>query len=84
MAMSRPKAAEVMEGEWECMECGFIEEGVSNRRPKRCPECNGPASAFEFFEYEEEDWDDLNETDDWDDEYDEEYDDDWEDDEDNF
>lgn len=57
MAMSN-KPLEVLEGEWECMECGYIEEGMSNRHPKRCPECNASASAFEFFEYEDEDWED--------------------------
>lgn len=69
MAMPKAKSNDALEGEWECMECGYIEEGVSNRRPKRCPECNAPATAFEFFEYEDEDWDDLD--DDWedDDEY---------------
>ena len=59
MSVSKARETEVLEGEWECMDCGYIEEGVSNRRPKKCPECNGPASAFEFFEYEDEDWDDV-------------------------
>jgi hypothetical protein len=75
MAVSRAsRDAEVLEGEWECMDCGYIEEGVSNRRPKRCVECNAPGSVFEFFEYEEEDWDLDEETDDFD-EFDDEYDD---------
>lgn len=47
-------------GEWECMECGYIEEGSQARRPARCPECGAPANALEFFSYEdeeeEEDW----------------------------
>jgi len=69
------KAAPVT-GEWECMECGYIEKGVETRRPKKCPECDAPASALEFFSYDEED-------DDWDgdDGEDEEEDDDEEDDE---
>jgi hypothetical protein len=56
-------------GEWECMECGYIEEGVRARRPAVCFECGAPQSALEFFPYEkrdrsdEEDWD----TDDLDD-----------------
>lgn len=47
-------------GEWECMECGYVEEGVQVRRPKECPECGAPSSAFEFFSYEDDDdaaWD---------------------------
>jgi predicted nucleic acid-binding Zn-ribbon protein len=36
-------------GEWECMECGYIEEGIEGRRPKKCPECGASASALEFF-----------------------------------
>jgi|YNPNPStandDraft_1061719.scaffolds.fasta_scaffold03316_3 hypothetical protein len=44
-------------GEWECMECGYIEEGNELRPPSKCPECNAPASALEFFSYEEDEWD---------------------------
>jgi hypothetical protein len=50
-------------GEWECMECGYIEEGVRGRRPTVCFECGAPESALEFFPYEkrdapeDEDWD---------------------------
>lgn len=50
-------------GEWECMECGYIEEGVRVRRPAACFECGAPENALEFFPYEkrdkadEEDWD---------------------------
>jgi hypothetical protein len=64
-------------GEWECMECGYIEEGVEARRPGECPECRAPADAFDFFSYEESDeegWDsdDLeDEESDGEDEYDE-------------
>lgn len=44
-------------GEWECMECGFIEEGTEAKRPKRCAECGAPASALEFFPYDDDaDW----------------------------
>jgi hypothetical protein len=62
-------------GEWECMECGYIEEGVRGRRPMKCPECDAPASALEFFpdaddvgfdrgvwdEYDDEDADEFEE-----------------------
>ncbi len=53
-------------GEWECMECGYIEEGSEARRPKECPECGAPASALEFFraddgDEERDDEDDLDE-----------------------
>ena len=50
-------------GEWECMECGYIEEGVRGRRSAVCFECGAPESALEFFPYEkhdvvtDEDWD---------------------------
>ncbi len=41
-------------GEWECMECGYIEEGTRGQRPKKCPECDAPASALEFFPDEDD------------------------------
>jgi hypothetical protein len=41
-------------GEWECMECGYIEEGIEGRRPKKCAECDAPASALEFFPDEDD------------------------------
>ena len=53
MMRSSEELAGVM-GEWECMECGYIEEGVEGRRPKKCPECGAPASALEFFSDEED------------------------------
>ncbi|HSN73512.1 MAG TPA: hypothetical protein VL334_00320 [Anaerolineae bacterium] len=77
MSLTKARDVEVLEGEWECMDCGYIEEGASNRRPKRCPECNAPGSVFEFFEYEDEDWtedDDLEEYEDFDDDLDDDYD----------
>ena len=83
MAMSRAGEPQILEGEWECMDCGYIEEGSSNRRPKACPECNSSGEAFEFFEYEEVDDledDDLYDDDDesWDEDTDDEVDgDDW-------
>jgi transcriptional regulator NrdR family protein len=46
-------------GEWECMECGHVEEGVQAKRPRECSECGAPATAFEFFAYDdadEEEW----------------------------
>ena len=42
-------------GEWECMECGYIEEGVRARRPAVCFECGAPEKALEFFPYEKPD-----------------------------
>lgn len=79
-----PKSLEVVDGEWECMECGFIEEGPSNRRPKKCPECGASASAFEFFEYEDEDWDDSEQFDEDDLDIDDEIEDDWDDEDEDF
>jgi hypothetical protein len=46
-------------GEWECMECGYVEAGVKTKRPRACPECGAPDQALEFFPYgddDEEDW----------------------------
>ncbi len=43
-------------GEWECAECGYIEEGVETRRPAQCPECDAPAESLEFYAYEDDDW----------------------------
>jgi hypothetical protein len=48
MVPSSEELADVT-GEWECMECGYVQEGVEGRRPKKCPECDAPASALEFF-----------------------------------
>jgi hypothetical protein len=47
-------------GEWECMECGYIEEGAETDRPQICPECGSPVQALEFFPYgeDEDDWED--------------------------
>jgi predicted ATP-dependent serine protease len=74
--MAQLKRAVVATGEWECMECGYIEEGVLGRRPLKCPECNAPASALEFFSYEDDtDWDqDEDEEEEFEDEQDGEYD----------
>ncbi len=63
-------------GEWECMECGSIEEGTKSRRPAKCPECGAPPSSLEFFSYEDEEdeWE-GDELDDGEDELEDEYDD---------
>jgi predicted nucleic acid-binding Zn-ribbon protein len=55
-------------GEWECMECGYVEEGVAARRPQVCPDCGAPAEAFEFFSFEdaEEEWEEADEEEDLD------------------
>ncbi len=51
-------------GEWECMECGYIEKGIEARRPAQCRECGASARALEFFL--DDDWDEAgDETDDW-------------------
>lgn len=48
-------------GEWECMECGYIEAGAKSRRLEACPECGAPAEALEFFPFGDEDeaWEDV-------------------------
>jgi hypothetical protein len=68
-------------GEWECAECGYIEKGVETRRPKRCPECDAPASALEFFPYDDSDDDDWDSDEEEGEEEDEEYEDDLDEDE---
>lgn len=44
-----------LSGEWECMECGYIEAGAKNQRPQVCPDCGASSEALEFFPYEDED-----------------------------
>jgi predicted nucleic acid-binding Zn-ribbon protein len=39
------------EGEWECMECGYVVDGAKAQRPAKCPDCGAPAQALEFFSY---------------------------------
>jgi len=61
------------DGEWECMECGYVIEGSRARRPAQCPDCGAPAEALEFFSDSDDDdaWEDQS-----DDLYDEDEDDD--------
>ena len=59
--MAQLRGAVVITGEWECIECGYVTEGTETRPPRKCPECNAPGNAFEFFEYDDDDdsdWDD--------------------------
>ena len=44
-----PTQEPAITGEWECMECGYIEKGVESRRPPQCRECSASARALEFF-----------------------------------
>jgi hypothetical protein len=74
MPVATMAKVKVLEGEWECMECGYVVEGVSNKRPKACPDCQTQGSNFEFFEFTDDDYDDYDDYDD-DDDYDD-YDDD--------
>ena len=48
-----PKHGGSAQGEWECMECGYIEVGVETQPPQACPECDAPLEALEFFPYED-------------------------------
>jgi hypothetical protein len=36
-------------GEWECMECGYVEVGMETQPPRECPGCGAPSQALEFF-----------------------------------
>ena len=69
-----PTQEPAITGEWECMECGFIEKGVEARRPPQCRECSASARALEFFpddgwaEGAEDDFDALDDEDDGEDE----------------
>jgi hypothetical protein len=53
-------------GEWECMECGYIEKGIESRHPPQCRECSASARALEFFP--DDGWAEGIEDDDLDDE----------------
>ncbi len=46
---AEPAGERAHSGEWECMECGYVEQGVMPKRPKVCPDCGAPAQALEFF-----------------------------------
>jgi NMD protein affecting ribosome stability and mRNA decay len=76
------KKETVMVLEWECMECGYIEEG--SRPPARCPECGAPRHRFQRLDIldEEEEDEALDLLDDYDLEEDEEDEDLWDEDED--
>lgn len=72
-----------MAQEWECMECGYIEEGT--RPPMRCPECGSSRNHFQRLDMLEEDEDealDLIDADDDEEEEDEDL--DWDDEDDDL
>jgi rubredoxin len=46
-----------MSREWECIECGYIEEGI--RAPLRCPECGALKNHFQLLDMLEEDEDEV-------------------------
>ncbi len=58
---------------WECIECGYEQEGF---RPKKCPECGAGPDMFDLYEYDDDEWEE-----DWEDEEEEEEEEDWEDEE---
>lgn len=47
--------ANASNGEWECMECGYVVEGAQAHRPAKCPDCGAPGQALEFFSRIDED-----------------------------
>ncbi len=59
--MAQSSKAPAVTGEWECSECGYTEEGTETARPPKCPECDAPADALEFYTYEDEDWEEGDE-----------------------
>ena len=72
----QPRGAPAITGEWECTECGYVEEGTDARRPAKCPECGATPEALEFFPFddeeeweededEEEEFEDLDEDEEW-------------------
>lgn len=44
----------MVSGEWECMNCGRVEIGLSNAVPKRCPACGARGDMLAFFDYAED------------------------------
>jgi len=52
--MMETKRGNSAQGEWECMECGYIEVGVETQPPQACPDCHAPLEALEFFPYEDD------------------------------
>ncbi len=65
MAVSIKQA--LIQGEWECSDCGYCASGSSKKAPKRCPDCGAPSVTFDFWPDEDEDWDDEDDYDDDDD-----------------
>ena len=57
--MVEPKRVDSAQGEWECMECGYIEVGVETQPPQDCPDCHAPLEALEFFPYEDDLYEDA-------------------------
>lgn len=53
--MVQASSVSVATGEWECAECGYVEEGLRGRRPAECPECGAPSAAFDFYAFEDAD-----------------------------
>lgn len=43
--------------EWECLECGYVEDGP--RAPLHCPECGASRSQFQRTDLAEEDEDEA-------------------------
>ena len=57
----------LIQGEWECSDCGFYVRGTSKKAPHRCPECGAPSDTFDFWpDEEDDDWDDEDDSDDYD------------------
>jgi len=52
--MMETKRGNSAQGEWECIECGYIEVGVETQPPQACPDCHAPLEALEFFPYEDD------------------------------
>ncbi len=66
--MMETKRGNSAQGEWECMECGYIEVGVETQPPEACPDCHAPLEALEFFPYEDDPYEDGPCESEWEDE----------------
>ena len=44
---------------WECGACGYEKEG--GLCPRKCPNCGADADAFDYYEYDDDDYEEDDE-----------------------